>query len=65
MADVVCSMDSGVGPARACHGNGTAAELREGFLQALLHGRGRRLDLPAAEGGTVVGEAEEITHMQM
>jgi hypothetical protein len=65
MADVVCGMDPGVRPACACDRNGTAAELREGFLQALLYGRGGRLDLPAAESGTVVGEAEEITHMQM
>jgi hypothetical protein len=65
MADVVCRVDAGVRPACACDSDRTAAELREGFLQALLDRGGGRLDLPAAEGGTVVGEAEDITHMQM
>ena len=62
MADVVCSVDAGVRPTCAGDLHRTAAKLRQRLLQGLLDRGGRRLDLPAAEGGPVVGEAENVTH---
>jgi hypothetical protein len=65
VGDIPGRVDTRVSAAGACDRDDTAAKLPERFFQALLDGRGGGLDLPAAEGGTVVGEAEDITHVQM
>ena len=62
MGDVPGRVDTRVSAAGACDRHRSPAQLPQRLLQALLDGRGGRLDLPAAEGGTVVGEAEHVSH---
>ena len=57
-SDLGVGVDTGVGAAGALGEDGLSGDVKEGGCEGSLDGGERRLDLPAVEGGSVVGEDE-------
>ena len=56
--DLAEGVDAGVGASGALREDGFPGDVADGFGESALDGWERRLDLPAVEGGAVVGEDE-------
>ena len=56
--DLAEGVDAGVGASGALREDGFPGDVADGFGESALDGWERRLDLPAVEGGAVVGEGE-------